>query len=443
MATVANHITDIQNLVRFLEERATSFAAEATDADTIVSSKAADLDGSIESLWSDDGQESYRRQTLSQATQTLATRGFSTIAGLLAKTLNRGDLPPGTDPTLVYGIGLRDYMIANSKVFKARGVTNSAPTMATANTGNGTIVMIASDDQASAVSLENVNVETLTFTARFVAGQGTVQSGNTVFEVRGGLPYRDIHENGGSGGSVIATIAAACATQSNFQPLGNTDFDATFGSTASATDKIPSWTIASGTAADVTYDTSVYYRKIRGTSAGQSLSFAAGSFTLTQRASELPAYGPVYIGIRWMRKSSATGDLTITLGASATSTVDISTGTNDVWNLLGGWFYPAKYTGGSQTFTITVASLATGTLRLDDLVLVTPYWIGGKGFAILEGSTDFVIGDNGSQVTTAADSGTILKWMYRAHRPSWGGLVRNFPFNLPTAATASAGYTDP
>lgn len=442
MATIANHITDIQNLVRFLEERVTSFAAETTDADTVVSSKAADLDGSIESLWSDDGQESFRRTTMAYPTATLARKGFDTIAGLMAKTLNRSDLPPGTAAELIYGIGLRDYMIANSKVFKSRGVTNSAPSAVT-GTGTGALVMVSSDDQATAIALENVNIETLTFTARFVAGQGGIQSGNSVFEVRGGLPYRDIHENGGSGGAVIALLPAICATQSNITVIGNGDFDATFGSTASATDKIPSWTIASGTAANVTADTSDYYRKIRGTSAGQSLAFAAGTYQLTQIVKELPSYGPVYISIRWERKASATGTLTMTLGASAAVTVDISSGSNNAWNLLGGWFYPVKYTAGSQTLVIDVTSLATGTLRLDDLVIGLPTWIGGKGFAILEGNTDFVIGDYFTQASTSTDAGTILKWMYRTYRPSWAGLIKNHPFNLTHAGSASSGYTDP
>lgn len=440
MATVANHVTDIVNLVRFLEERETSFAAETTDADTVISSKAGDIDGAIESLWSEDGQESFRRTTMAYPTAVLAKRGFDVIASQLRKTLNRSDLPD--TPELIYGIGLRDDMITNSKVFESRGVTNSAPSAIT-GTGTGAVVMVSADDQGTADALENVNIETLTFTARFVAGQGGIQSGNSVFEVRGGLPYRDIHENGGSGGGVIALLPAVCATQSNLNIIGNADFDATFGSTASATDKIPSWTIASGTAADVTADTSTYYRKIRGTAAGQSLSFVAGTFSLTQRVTELPSYGPIYLSIRWMRKASATGTLTVTLGASATITVDISTGTNDAWNLLGGWFYPSKYTAGSQTLTITVTSLATGTLRLDDLCIAAPTWIGGKGFAILEGNTDFIIGDYTTQASTTTDGGKILKWFYRAYRPSWASLIRSYPFNLPHDATASAGYTDP
>jgi len=443
MATVANHITDIIAIVKYLEELETGFAAAATDGDSVVSGKAGDIDGELEALFADDGAVSFRRSNLASATETIARLGFGVKADQLARTLGRSDIPPGTDPVIVYGIGLRDWMLANTKVFESRAVTNSAPSAIT-GTGNGVIKMLSTDDQSSADELENVNAETLTFTCRFVAGQGSIQSGNEVFEVYGGQPYRDIHEEGGSGNQIPLQLTTVCATQSNIQIIGNADFDADHG-TASSVDKIPSWTCDSaGTASAITQDSSKYYRAKRDGTAGSSLKFnTAGTYVVSQRINgQLPDYGPLYVSARWSRRSSATGTLAIAVGAGSMSAT-ISTGTNDAWNLLETWLYPDDYTAGGNDVTITVTSLATGELNVDDLCIAVPTLIGGKFYVALAGSTDFIIGDYTTQQSTITGTGTVLKWFYRTYRPSWSYMVRNFPFNLPHATSASSGFADP
>lgn len=97
---------------------------------------------------------------------------------------------------------------------------------------------------------------------------------------------------------------------------------------------------------------------------------------------------PYILVIRWMRKASATGDLTIYLG-SQSATVSLATGTNDVWNTLvlgaststgdqKGWYdnFKEDWTHGGLDpndgvgvrVEIEVGSLAVGTVIVDEVV---------------------------------------------------------------------------
>lgn len=115
--------------------------------------------------------------------------------------------------------------------------------------------------------------------------------------------------------------------------------------------------------------------------------------------------GPYLIGIRWKKKSSATGTLSIALGNSSASG-SITSATNDVWNFLYVALDEDAYFDNFNTtdlaLTITAGTLATGTVVVDQVYVCPLANVDGTYYLPVSGSTPWLKDD----VYTWTDSET-------------------------------------
>jgi len=128
---------------------------------------------------------------------------------------------------------------------------------------------------------------------------------------------------------------------------------------------------------------------------------------------------PYRCQVAWQRKSSATGTLTLHLGAVSKS-VDVSTGTNDQWNILAidldedAWF--ANFNENALDVKIDMATLATGTVVVDDVVLAPMTNLDGTWWCVVGGATPWKNGDTLTFASDARGTATVLNyWLWRAY----------------------------
>jgi hypothetical protein len=169
-----------------------------------------------------------------------------------------------------------------------------------------------------------------------------------------------------------------------------------------------------------------------------------GSDTLTQIVNSVTPGAsfsttrPYFCGLRYMRKASATGTLTLRLGASSASAT-IGSATNDVWNhlyiALGTGCYYQNFNETNLDVQIQASTLATGTVVVDHLVLGEMANVDGTFYLPVGGSTAWLKDD--FFTWTDSDGGTraILSYLlWLAYGPDgW----------LPTNNAGSETIADP
>lgn len=155
------------------------------------------------------------------------------------------------------------------------------------------------------------------------------------------------------------------------------------------------------------------YHKNTGSEAknGRALKFVSDGY-LSQYAGRnnrvFLADRPYILVARWMRKASATGNLTLALG-SQTATTTIGSGTNDQWNslVLGaststgdneGWYDNFKQDWSNSGFDpadgegvrirFEVDTLATGTVIVDEIVCEPGFYFNGHWYFPISGGAD-------------------------------------------------------
>ena len=417
MATVDQHILDLADAVDLVK--------------TVLANYNSTYSGILTSQWGapdadDEGNLQFLGTNVTAGTRRHFAallrnirEGAEVVIRDLAITLDRSDIPSNDTITRILGLGLRDHMLDNAKVLESRGVTHTTPSSFT-GTGTGELILFTDDDQSTPDDLEAVTDGTIRFEC--VADQGTGRDlGAELFAVRDEAPARDIIELGGAittGLSVQAISAAQVAA------IGNAGFESALGATASATDKIPSWTATSPT--NIVADTATIFR------GKQSLKFS-GNSKIVQVYSGLPNNAPVMLSVMFNRQvGSGLATLRIRLG-SLTKTVVLSaqTGFN---NRLFITDWPTNYAGSGYDVEIEIESYTSGDIYIDEVILKEFTRIGGRWFLIPAGETDFQIDDFATQDTAIAATGLIKDWLHR-----WFGLG----FELPHAGTASVGWEDP
>jgi len=314
--------------------------------------------------------------------------------------------------------------VTNSRSVKSRNMTFGAFSADGGNAGDGTVYRLTVDDRN--VTIEGGTAEIKTF--RCVQDQTTgARKHGEVFDVYGKQASKDTLDwaNHGSGASAqVVSHHAGEGDGAGGSMLRNGSFSE-YDSTGDEDTKFPGWVI--GTAANVTQITATYFRGHPGSAEntpGSSIVDACLEFTadttLTQRFANLRPFDagrPYFYAVRWMRKSSATGTLRIRLGAH-TTTVDISTGTNDVWNTLylplttSCW--PLTFSEQNGDVTIEVTSLATGTLYVDDCCLAPFDLFDGEYFFVLGGATAWLIDDFGTCTDTQGTAAILQNAFRRA-----------------------------
>jgi hypothetical protein len=147
---------------------------------------------------------------------------------------------------------------------------------------------------------------------------------------------------------------------------------------------------------------------------------------------------PYHIQVAWKRLASATGNLTLHLGAEST-TVAIGTGTNGVWNVLqldlDASRYYQLFKEADLDVKVQVASLATGTVVIDDVVLAPMTNLDGTWWAVAGGATPWLRGDTRIYSGDASGATAIFQyWLWRAY----GDLVQGMFGWFPSTTTASS-----
>jgi hypothetical protein len=413
---IADHIADLADVVDLVGDFKDDWdSAYASILSSQLAAPSADTQGELAAL-AKNVTGGLRRHFAGLAFSL--REGAEAVIRDMARTLNRSDILPSDPIPRILGVGLREWMVANAKKLKSRGASHGAASAVT-GTGSGALITHTADDQSSAEQLEASTADTLTFKCVEDQSMGRA-SGEELFVVNADVQARDILELGGANSRRIGSIHSG-----NITAIANADFSASFGSDATATTKIPSFTIT-GTPANLTQDTTNTFR------GKPSLSLVTSDNTIYQAFSGLPNDRPSIASILYNRQiGSGAGDLYVRLGSKeATVAVAAQTGWNRLYVI--GW--PKRYTGSGNDFEV-FWDRTSGTINLAQAVVAPLERIGGRYHKILAGATDFLIDDYFTQATTVSPTDRSIKdWLHR-----WFGLG----FELPHNGTASAGWEDP
>lgn len=334
---------------------------------------------------------------------------------------------------------IRQYMEDNAQLIKSRSMTFDTSASGSA-TGTGAVSRLTVDKDAN--NLECTGAEAKTFRCTNDQNNGR-QKHDEVFD----FEFSDKDLSGlqwvGTGGKVPVS-SLHCRSSSI---LVNPSFETgalTNNTALASTGQLTGWDV--GTAASwKTYSAAAYtYRGYPGQPTTLWGLECIASDTITQvvktenPGAKFDELTPYHFQVAWQRKSSATGNLTIHLGAQST-TVAIGTGSNDAWNVLeldldNSRFYD-NFKENDLDVKIQVASLATGTVVVDDVVLAPMVNLDGTWWAVTGGATPWIRGDVRAFTGDAQGAATKLNyWLWRAY----GDLVVDIRGWFPSTATASA-----
>lgn len=333
---------------------------------------------------------------------------------------------------------IRQYMEDNAQLIKSASPTFDTSATGTV-TGTGAISRLTVDKDSN--NLECFGVETKTFVCDLDQNNGR-QKHNERFEFRfGPLDASGLQFTGTGGTRSVDSLHCKSSPI-----LRNPSFEEgalTTNTALASTTQITGWTAT--TAANwKTRSTSYTYRGYPGQPSTLWGLECIASDTLAQvvltanPGATFPPETPFHFQIAWMRKASASGNLTIHLGSQST-TVTIGSGTNDVWNVLqldldSSRFYD-NFKEDDLDVKIVVDTLATGTVVIDDVVLAPMVNLDGTWWAVTGGATPWLKNDTRVFSGDARGATAILNyWLWRAY----GDLVVPMLGWFPSTATPSS-----
>lgn len=327
---------------------------------------------------------------------------------------------------------IRDYMVANAQTLNGRGMTIDAT--ATGSNGAGAIVGNGAGYRC-VVDKDNFPLEAIgpedkrLICRKDQLSQGGVKHGE-VFAFEGTAQQKDgVYWNGSGAKREITSLHAK---SSNLLRNGSFETGAVTDSVSPAsTTAIDGWSV--GTAANVRFRnaSTYYYRGYPGnpTTATGGDSLWGIEFTVSDTLTQIirratPGAGidprvPYLPWVRYKRKASATGTLTLNAGSKSVAAT-IGSATNDVWNTLvlgpaNNNFYD-NFKQDELVFSLAVSSLAVGTLVIDDAGWAPMAALDGTFWAILGGDTPW--SRNDQLLYTDVEGGSRAKfsyWLWRAY----------------------------
>jgi hypothetical protein len=322
---------------------------------------------------------------------------------------------------------LHDDFVANSKTVNSREITFAS--MSYSGTGNGVLNRLTEDKDG--FDIENATAEAKAAKCVEDEHSGAVEH-EEVFRVSGAPAGRDPIEFAGSG-KVGRLVAVSARHSARF--IRNPSFDDITGSVGSLTG-VTGWTPVSDIS-NFDADETDTYRGYAGAGTLRSLEFT-GSDTLEQNLNVASARFdptvPVYVQCAVMRKSSATGTFTLTFG-SKTAMLDVSTISNDTWTVVRlaldkNLFFP-NWNQEDPKVSVGMATLATGTVLVDDVIVTPMTFFDGTWWALVGGSTPFL--RDGEFTGTDTEVGAKINyWLWRA-----------FGLYLPHTTGGTETWADP
>jgi hypothetical protein len=345
---------------------------------------------------------------------------------------------------------LRDYMVEQGESVKARALTQNAASAAMGNAGDGDVFRLLLDQDD--FPLQGCYAEAVNLVC--VRDQATVEIFNEVFEYRGEPMAKDFARLNGSG--LRQRIVSASVKQAS-RFLSNPSFDTFSGTqptpsndvTPSAITSVTNWVLSSTAAFRMTADNT--FRGALGVSAPLALKFHTdGTVSQVLRANTNPRIPPpddnripYLLAPGLTRLADADGNLVMRLGET-TRTIAINSLTTNVktrsrLNLDKGLYY-ANWKKLDAVVSFQVASKTTGTLVIDDVMLIPFVLINGLWFAVIGGPDPNLFGDSFS--FTDSESGRAKMQYWTTFRSGLSGLLR-WAFTLPSDALGYETISDP
>lgn len=337
---------------------------------------------------------------------------------------------------------IRQYMEDNSQLIKSRNLTFDTSATGT-TTGTGAFSRLTVDKDSN--NLECTGIETKTFECIRDQNSGTSKHAE-VFE----LQFGDADTSGlqwvGTGGvkqiaSLNAKSGGGCQAQNpSFEQGALTDNTA-----LASTGQLTGWDVGTAASWKTRSSAAYVYRGYQNDTGVTHFGLECiASDTITQVLKvENPGASfneetPYHCQIAWQRKASATGNLTLHLGAEST-TVTIGSGTNDVWNVLqidlDSSRYYQQFKEGDLDLKVQVGSLAVGTVVIDDFILAPMVNLDGTWWAGTGGATPWLLGDKRVFSGDAQGTATVIAyWLWRAY----GDEVQALRGWFPSTTTASS-----
>lgn len=308
--------------------------------------------------------------------RTFLQRAFRPFLLELGQTIDAPEMRGGRQPsneTLLFR--LNQYMVDNSdSINSPENTIDTSFAAGGGNTGNGTFHRLTVDKDGN--SLQGIGGDAKVFECIQDQNTGAREHGE-LFQYKTTAAERDNLQFIGSG--VVGTLESLHALSGgilenpSFEDNGDTSDD----SAPSSTTAVTGWSVGTASNIHMRTNSSFYLRGYPGApSTLYGIEFQGDDTLIQVVQTRRPGtifnpFVPWVLAVAWQRVASATGTLTIHLGGSSTN-VDISTGTNSVWNrlaLVGQGSWPEQFTEDGLDVKIDVASLATGTVAVDDVIL--------------------------------------------------------------------------
>lgn len=327
-----------------------------------------------------------------------------------------------------------DHFIANDRRLVSKGPTFGSVSAGGSNVGNGTVLRCTVDAEGKTLEGYYSPKDTPVTAVCVQDANGGATVGEEQFRLYGRLAGRDAIDERGSGADI--TIAAASSNGSQ-AALNNPSFSQVSPTTNDApVTSLPGWeaTTSIGNFQTVDDDT---YRPLGSETTSRAIRFTTDdTLTSANRLRGIDRTRPYVVQIAFKRESSCDGTLTLSVGAQSEAvTLSAQSGWTVLRMTIGTKCWPANWDQNDVKLSIALASNTTGTLLVDDVVVMPMVQHDGLFYIPVGGSTRFLNGD----VFTFADSETgaiIQRWISRG----WPG--RYLPA-VPdaTQVTAAGGRT--
>ena len=347
---------------------------------------------------------------------------------------------------------IRQYMVDNTQTLNSNEHTYDTSS-AGSPAGTGAIYRITVDPDAK--TLDCLGADDKTFYCVQDQNSG-VSKHAEVFEVRREDANPDGLQWTGGASSPPVRIASLHAKSANLLVNPSFEVGAVANATAlTTTGQLTGWDVT--TAANLkTYSAAAYVYRGYANDTGVThygVEFVGNDTLIQVVKTENPGASffertPYRCQIAWQRLASATGTLTLHLGAKSKA-VDVSTGSNGAWNILTIDMDEDAYLAGFNETALDVkvdmASLAVGTVVVDDLVLAPMTNLDGTWWAVVGGATPWKRGDNLAFTADAfgGTRGIMSYWLWRAYVADDPGMVERIGGWLPVTAGGTETIADP
>ncbi len=312
------------------------------------------------------------------------------------------------------------YLHDTAELFTSRNVTFGSPAALTGNTGTGAWYRCTADRRGYDLECTGMETKTARVTADQLSG---AREHREVWEFYGQTRARDALAWDGSGIRTSVTTAdpltGGVILNADFRSNDATADNSTPGSTTAVTN----WTLSSAAAFRLRSTAARIFQGLPGVTTPYSLEFVDnGNFEQIiideSPGKSMTRDAPWLALLPWQRNTTADGTLTIEVG-SITNNVDVTTGTNGVWNVLrladgqNQWY--DNFEEQDLNVKVTLASNTTGEVTIGNVFLAPMVNVDGTYALPVGADTPFLIDDEVSW----ADSGDAggrghSYWIWRA-----------------------------